>query len=397
MSRTFLIPFCGLLLMLNAFSCDIMLPAFWSLQQGFSVPVERAQSVIPVFLLSAGVGQLFAGPLSDRFGRKPIVVAGLLVYLAGLFVGLAAQSIDVVLAGRSLQGFGSAFGVVVGRAILRDTNSGPELARTMALSFAIFSGGPILAPLLGFGLVSAGGWRWVFVGMVVFGASVLTAALIGLKETNAAPNPKALEPATLLDATRRVFGHPQSRYFLAVAGVLTFAIASFVTNAPRLFKSSFDVDGFRFAALFAATGFGIIFGQLANNRLIQKLGVVPTTRIAASAMAAVALALVASSLADVLSLPAFLGLMLVFNSSFLVVLSNCASLVIEPHHEIAGVASSLYGFFCQVMASSLVLLTLPLYQGRMLPWACGLLIVTTVVLVSVLAYRPSANAAVAKV
>ena len=134
MSRPFLIVFCGLLLMLNAFSCDIMLATFWSLQQDFGAPIETVQSVIPVFLMSAGVGQLFAGPLSDRYGRRPIVIAGLGLYLAGLAVGLTAGDITMLLAGRSLQGFGSAFGIVVARAILRDTNSGLELARTMALA-----------------------------------------------------------------------------------------------------------------------------------------------------------------------------------------------------------------------------------------------------------------------
>ena len=397
MPRTFLIPFCGLLLMLNAFSCDIMLPAFWSLQQSFGVPIERAQSVIPVFLFSAGVGQLFAGPLSDRFGRKPVVVSGLLLYLAGLGVGLAAPNIEVLLAGRSLQGFGSAFGIVVGRAILRDTNSGPELARTMALAFAIFSGGPILAPLLGFGLVTAGGWRAAYLGMIVFATVVMTAALLRLVETNAAPNPRALEPASLLAAARRVLGHPQSRYFLAVAGVLTFAVTSFVTNAPLLFKSAFGIEGFQFALLFASTGVGIVFGQLANNRLIQRRGVVATTRLAASVLASVAAALVLLSYLDLLGIGIFLALMFVFNSSFLVVLSNCASLVIDPHHAIAGVASSMYGFLCQVTASTLVLITLPIYQGRMLPWATGLLVVATLVLAAVLAYRPRPDAAAAKV
>ncbi len=379
--------------MLNAFSCDIMLPAFWSLQQGFGVPIERAQSVIPVFLMSAGIGQLFAGPASDRFGRKPVVVTGLCLYLAGLVLGLVAPSMDVLLAGRALQGFGSAFGIVVGRAILRDTNSGAELARTMALSFAIFSGGPILAPLLGFGLVSSGGWRAVYGGMVAFGAGVLAAALLRLEETNKATNPRALEPAALFGAARQVFAHPQSRYFLAVAGILTFAITSFVTNAPRLFKSAFGIEGFQFAILFASTGLGIVIGQLANNRLIARLGVVTTTRIAAGVLATVASLLTVLSYTEVLGVAGFLALMFVFNSCFLVVLSNCASLVIDPHHAIAGVASSLYGFLCQIVASTLVLITLPIYQGRMAAWATGTMIVTGLVFAALLAYRPGPDAA----
>jgi DHA1 family bicyclomycin/chloramphenicol resistance-like MFS transporter len=397
MSRAFLIPFCGLLLMLNAFSCDIMLPAFWSLQTSFGVAIEKAQSVVPVFLMSAGIGQLFAGPLSDRFGRRPVVIAGLLLYLAGLGIGFIAPSIDVLLVGRALQGFGSAFGIVVGRAILRDTNSGAELARTMALSFAIFSGGPILAPLLGYGLSTAGGWRAVYGGMVVFGLAVLTAALLKLEESNRSLNPRALEPVALAGAVRRVFAHPQSRYFLMIAGILTFAITSFVTNAPRLFKSAFGIEGFSFALLFATTALGIIIGQLGNNRIIARVGVIATTRVAASVIATVAGVMLLLSYFEVLGIVGFLALMFVFNTCFLVVLSNCASLVIDPHHEVAGVASSLYGFICQIVASTLVLITLPLYQGRLVAWATGTFLTTSIVLAALLLYRPRAIAATAKI
>ena len=161
MSRTFLVTFCGLLLTLGAFSCDIMLPAFWSMERELGAPIALVQAVVPVFLLSSACGQLLFGSASDRFGRRPVLLGGLACYLAGTALGLLAQSIDVVLAGRVLQGLGSACGVVVGRAILRDRHSGAALAQTMSLAMAIFAVGPILAPLLGYALVSLGGWRAV--------------------------------------------------------------------------------------------------------------------------------------------------------------------------------------------------------------------------------------------
>ena len=339
MSRPFLIVFCGLLLMLNAFSCDIMLPAFWSVQQSFGAPIETVQSVIPVFLMAAGGGQLFAGPLSDRFGRRPIIVVGLGIYLLGLVVGLSAGTIATLLAGRALQGFGAAFGVVIGRAILRDTSSGMELARSMAMAGAIFAGGPILAPLLGFGLVTTGGWRAVLAGMIVFGGAVLAATLFGLVETNTRRNPRALEPASLLAAAGRVLAHPQSRYFLLLSSTLTFAIMSFVSNAPRLFRESFGIEGLEFALMFASTALGIAIGQFVNTWLIRRLGIVGSTRLAACAMAGVSVTILALGAAGLLGVGVFLPLMFLFNASFLVVMTNSAALVIDPHKEIAGLAS----------------------------------------------------------
>ena len=164
-SRPLLIVFCGLLLTVSAFSCDITLPAFWSMQADLGAPIAWVQAVVPVFLISQGIGQLVFGPVSDRYGRRPVILAGLLLYLLGVAIAGLAHSIGMVHAGRVTQGFGSACGIVVARAVLRDVSHGTALAQSMALAMAIFSLGPISAPLLGYGLVALSGWRGVFAGM----------------------------------------------------------------------------------------------------------------------------------------------------------------------------------------------------------------------------------------
>ncbi|MDX2201384.1 MAG: MFS transporter [Hyphomicrobiaceae bacterium] len=387
MSRVFVIVYCGLLLSVGAFSCDITLPAFWSMHADLGAPIEWVQAIVPVFLIFQAMGQLVFGPVSDRFGRRPVVIGGLVVYLAGAGIALAASSIWAVHLGRAAQGFGSACGIVVGRAVLRDISHGPALARAMAFAMAIFALGPISAPLLGYGLVALGGWRQIFLGMSVFAAGLLLAARF-LKETNAAPNPDALRPDNLLAALVRIATHHQSRYFLLVAAVAQFSIVSFVASAPRFFKQAFDIEGLQFALLFASTGLGIIVGQLANSRLIGILGVKDTTRVAAGVLLLVSAATTLLTLMDWLTGPAFVALMFCFNTSFLVVMANSASLVIDPHREIAGFASSAFGFFTQITASLLALLTMPLFQGRLLPWAATMLVIMSVIYVALARYRP---------
>ena len=391
MSRAFLVMFTGLLLALNAFSCDITLPAFWSMERSLGAPIEHVQAVIPVFLFCSAIGQLVFGPASDAYGRKPVILAGVALYIAGALSAAAADTLTVALYGRALQGFGSACGAVIARALLRDVHSGPELARTMAFASSVIALGPIVAPLVGYGLVVIGEWRGVFIGMAIYGAGLAAMVLTQLQETNKSPDRSAIAPARLASAIARVFANRQSRYFVLLSGINSFAILSYVTNAPRLYKSAFDVEGLAFTAMFAATGAGIVAGQYLNARLISRLGVMAATRVSALVLASTAVLIALLSLLGWISLGTFAGLMLIYNASFLMVMSNAVSLVIDPHREIAGVASSTVGFVSQFVSSILVFATLPLFQGALVPWSLGMVVVTGIVAVAIVAYRPKAD------
>ena len=391
MSRAFLVMFTGLLLALNAFSCDITLPAFWSMERSLGAPIEHVQAVIPVFLFCSAIGQLVFGPASDAYGRKPVILVGVALYVAGALIAAAADTLTVALYGRALQGFGSACGAVIARALLRDVHSGPELARTMAFASSVIALGPIVAPLVGYGLVVIGEWRGVFIGMAIYGAGLAAMVLTQLQETNKSPDRSAIAPARLMSATARVFANRQSRYFVLLSGINSFAILSYVTNAPRLYKNAFDVEGLAFTAMFAATGAGIVAGQYLNARLISRLGVMAATRASALVLASTAILIALLSVLGWISLGMFAGLMLIYNASFLMVMSNAVSMVIDPHREIAGVASSTVGFVSQFVSSILVFATLPLFQGALVPWSLGMVVVTGIVALAVVAYRPRSD------
>jgi DHA1 family bicyclomycin/chloramphenicol resistance-like MFS transporter len=391
MSRPFLIGFCGLLLAINAISCDITLPAFTAMGRDLGAPLERVQAVIAVFLLFSSFGQLVFGPTSDRFGRKPTILTGIAIYMAGALAGAMATSIELVLAGRALQGVGSACCIVVARAVLRDTHEGSDLARTMAIAMSIISFGPIFAPLLGFGLLTLGGWRGVFLGMAGLGIGLMAMGLLRLRETNAAIDPLALRPDRLASALTRVVRHPQSGYFLALCGINQFLMLSFVANAPRLYADSYGVDGLFFTLFFALNGIAIILGQVINARSIGSIGVIATTRSAAVALVLTVGTILGAALLGALPLWSFATLMFTFSAAFPAVMSNSASLVIEPHREIAGFASSAFGFVSQLVSAVLLLVTVPLIRGDMTLWAAGMLAAALLVLAALLAYRPAAR------
>ena len=390
-SARFLIPFVGLMLGLNAFANDILLPAFFGIATDLATPIERVQTLIPIFLIAAGCGQLVCGPFSDRFGRRPLLAVGLGLFLCGSLLCGAAGTIFTLQLGRVVQGFGSACLVVVGRASLRDTLSGAELARGMALTSAFFAFGPILAPMTGVLLMALGGWRAVFAGIIAVIGALSIAALLGFHETHTTPDLRALDPQRLRAAVIRVLVHQQSRRFILAAAGLQFAIVSLVSNSPRLFKTQFGIEGATYAMLFALSASGIIVGQMLNHRLIGRHGVVAATRLAAAMLLLAAASIVLVTLLRWQSAPLFLLQLTFFNTWFLVVMSNAASLVLEPHRDIAGLTASLYGFVTQLTGSLLALATFRLFGGHMLPWSLGLLITTLIVYTAIATYKPRAS------
>lgn len=391
MSRAFIIPFCGTLMALVAFSCDILLPTFFDMQRDFGVAIERVQAVIPIFLMAAASGQMLFGPLSDAYGRKPVLFVGLVCYVAGCIACGFATTVGMLYAGRILQGTGAACGVVIARTILRDTHSGAELARAMALSMAIFAIGPLTAPLFGAGLMMLAGWRGTFLAVGALGVSAFIAAVVGLKETNRAPDRNALQFGSMKAAFVRVLTHRQSRYFLFVAALLQLAVILLVTSSPRLFQSQFGVGPGEFAIYFAIGAIGIMMGQLVSHRAIARFGVIPTARFAALIYLVDALLIALTLQAGVLSLALFVVALLVLNASFLVVMANCISLVIDPHREIAGFASSLYGFVSQLAGSAMAMAVLPFLHGEMKAWSLFQVGLAALVLATLMRFRPAAR------
>ncbi|WP_170990108.1 multidrug effflux MFS transporter [Aquamicrobium sp. LC103] len=354
-----IVVYCGLLMSISAFAVDISLPTFAAIADDLAAPYELVQWTITIYMFSAGIAQLVWGSASDRFGRKPALAWGLSIFLGGCVLATLAPNIGLLLAARALQGFGAAAAIVCSRAIIRDRHSGPDLARNLALATAIFAVGPIVAPLLGAGIALPFGWRAVFVilGLIAIG---LLFVLLRLPETVPALSPDALKPSVFAARTRRLFAHPQSRYFLVISAVIMSAMMLILTTLPRIYDTSFGVTGVAFALLFALHGFGIIIGQTANRRLIPRLGVVPTMLLANSVLIVAAGAMLAVTLAGLASAYVFTALAILFATSYLIVFSNAAALVMDPHGDIAGFTAAFYGFSSQIgsaiVASLLVFL-----------------------------------------
>ena len=359
--------YCGMMLSISAFSIDILLPAFPGLSSDLSISSQHIQLIIPVYLFALGVAHPFYGAFSDRYGRKPGVYLGLTVFLVGTLVCLTATSLSVLLAGRFMQGFGGAAGAVVCRAMLRDRFSGSDLAQNMAIVSMFFAIGPVLAPLVGYLVYAAVGWRGIFVFLCLFSLG-LGIATYKQPETLAVEMRRRTDWRQIISDYYVVFEHPQSRYFIGLGVACTCLIVSFLEHAQTLY-AQLGADSQRFAILFALSSAGIIFGQVVNHKLIDRVGAIGAARIASLVVMLTSFLILIAVFTGVLTDRLMTLFLLVFHTSFLIIFSNVVSLAMDPHRQRAGAAAAMFGFTGYMIGSALAGLVTLLSHEKLSYWS----------------------------
>jgi DHA1 family bicyclomycin/chloramphenicol resistance-like MFS transporter len=371
---------------ISSFSVDITLPSFPAMVADLGTPFELVQWTITFYMVGAGFGQLFWGSASDRFGRRPILASGLALFLLGCLGAAFASSIELMLACRVLQGLGAAAAIVSSRAIIRDRYSGEELARNLALATAIFAVGPIFAPLLGASVAALAGWRFIFLGLSVFAAGLLV-VLVSLPETLRSSAPDALRPQVFWRRTKRLFQHPQSRHFMLLSAVVMASMLFILASTPRIYEHAFGLSGTTFAIYFAFHGLGIVAGQIANRRLIRGIGIV-NAMVAANLVLIFAVVLMLAAIATGwMNAFVMTALLTLFATSYLIVYSNSAAMVLDPHGDIAGFAAAFYGFTSQIGSAVIVSILVFVIGESVVGFTMALLAICLVCLGALLLWR----------
>ena len=380
MNRREFVAFIAALMAVNALGVDLMLPALADIGNELSVTAaNHRQWVITFYMLGFGAAQLFYGPMADRYGRRPVLIASLAGFVAASIFAASSATFPALLGARMLQGLMSASTRVLAVAIVRDGSSGRQMARTMSMAQMIFFLVPILAPSLGQGLLAFGPWRFIFYVLGGFAAVVLGWSAIRLVETL----PVSRRVPISLSRLRENYALTLSNRFslgYAVAASLTFGgIIAFVSSSQQIFVDEFGA-GDRFTWLFAICAGAMGFAAFANSRLVERLG---TRLISQSAV----LGLIALSLVHILVIQAgweTLTTYIFFQALSMTCIglcgSNFGSMAMEPVGHIAGTASSVQGFITSIGAVIVGSAIGQAYAGTTMPLAVGYLCIGLAVL-----------------
>lgn len=352
---------------LNALAIDVMLPALPNVNADFFLSdPNQSQAVIATYLVGMGVSQLFYGPLSDRFGRRPVLIGGLALFsLAGLLSALT-QSFPMLLAARFLQGVGAGAPRVIAVSLARDTYSGAQMARVMSLVMMVFMAVPILAPSVGQLILLVAPWRWAFGALVVGGALVLAWTLIRLDETLPVERRRSLHPAAIVDGFRITMRTRSTMGYMIAMGLILGAHMGFITSAQRIFMDVFDA-GKRFSLLFALVALAMSAAAFTNSRLVMRFGM---RRLAIMGLGTLVV-LNLTHLALVWHEHESLALFLLMQSGSMFMFgflgANLNTLAMEPLGHLAGTASSLIGFFTTVAGAVLGFIVGQCFDGSVVP------------------------------
>ena len=341
----------AMLTALGPLSMDMYLPSLPDIAHVLSAPVARTQLTISSYLIGFAAGQMIYGPLSDRYGRRPVLLAAVALYLASTLACAAAQSVDVLVAARALQGISGSGAIVLARAIVRDVYSGVQAARELSLMGSISATAPIVAPMIGGVLQAAFGWRANFICMSAGGLIALVVAARLLPETlRPANRAGSLSFFSMMRGYGAVARH---RGFLIYLGIITTTYAglfAWVSGASVVLQGVYGLSPVTFGFTFALGAAGYMLGAMIATRLVVRLGLDRTIGVGVVVIAAGGLTLV---LAVATGIPGLwlVAAMALYLAGVGLAMPQAMAGALTPFPDRAGTAASLMGLVQQALAA----------------------------------------------
>ena len=348
-----------------AIATDLYLPAIPYMIVDLGGTTSDGQLTLSVFMVGLALGQLVFGPLSDHFGRIPVVRAGTLLFLVTSVLCALAADFGVMWATRGLQGMAAASGPVIARAMVRDRYEGNRAAQVMSTLSAAMAIIPMIAPSIGALILQFAAWPAVFVALAVFAALVL-AALTRLPETTSNTSNERLTLRMVLSSFSEMLRRPS---FLGyqMAGSFSFAaLFVYLSTVAFFLPDVFNIPTSLFGYAFALTVFGFMTGSLINARLVMRFGMDQTLKAGLTISLLAALLIVLLSANASAHLYAMAALSSIFFLGVGLTASNASMGAISQFTNKAGSASAVYGFTHALLASAIGAMAGVLYQGRLL-------------------------------
>jgi len=355
----------GLLTALGPVAVDIYLPAFVAIADSLGTDLGHLQLSMSAYFLALSLGQLIYGPWSDRVGRRPLVLMGLLVFAAGSLICALAPTANVLIFGRFTQGIGICAIIVLNRAIARDLYQGADAAHLMSQLMLIVSVSPLLAPMAGSTIAAAGSWRLIFWLLGALSLALLAFSVRQLPETR--PDFGGAARLSLLQACRRLFADPGFRRPVFVICACQAGALMYLTGAAPVLLSVYQLQPWTYSLIFAVNAFGMIGLAQANRWLILRFGTPRLLVAGCSATLLAALPVCLGSLGQPAPLVWMLPAFFLYFSAFGCIMGPATVLALDQHAPIAGTASALLGCLQFCVGAAMTAVVAALYDGTAVP------------------------------
>jgi DHA1 family bicyclomycin/chloramphenicol resistance-like MFS transporter len=364
-NRILIILILGALATISPFAIDMYLPAFPQIAAALHTSTARVSLSLSSYFAGLAAGQLFYGPLLDRFGRKLPLYAGMMLFIAASVACLGARSVEWLIALRFVQALGGCAAAVAAMAMVRDFFPAKETAKIISLLILVISASPMLAPSVGVYVAVNLGWQWVFIVLSAFVVLMLLVTAFVLPEGHTPDRSISLRPGPILHNYALVLKEPQFITY-ALSGAFAFSgLLVYVAGSPIVFMEVFHVSAKQFGAIFAGLSVGFIGSNQVNVLLLRKFSSEQIYRGAMLVECPMALLLLIGTMAGWFGLPATLVLLFICLSSLGLAYPNAAALSLVPFDRNIGSASAMLGFL-QIGVSGLASASIGIFDSHSL-------------------------------
>jgi DHA1 family bicyclomycin/chloramphenicol resistance-like MFS transporter len=357
---------------IGSLSIDMALPSLPATAQALGAQPATVQLTVTLFLAGFALAQLVHGPLSDRFGRRRVLLGGLAVYMVGGLACWVAPSAGLLVTARVLQALGAGSGPVVGRAVIRDLYEPAGAARVLGYMGTAMALTPILAPIVGGFVHVLFGWRAVYLSLAGCGAIFLGVAALLVPETNRRRDRDALRPGHLATNAADLLGDRSFLGYVLVVALMFGGQFAFISGSAFVLIEVLAVPPDIYGLCFGLVAFGIMTGSFLAGRFVSRVGIdgliVSATRLGAVAGCVMA----ALALGGVRTVPAVIGPMYLYSVGVGIVLPTAVAGAIGPFPRTAGLAAAVLGFLQLTAAAGYGILVGRVYDGTPVPMAVAI-------------------------